>query len=60
LYRGRFLGAFLDEDVVYATKHWAAEVEAELHIRLDGFHSFIMFGPETEITRGAITQEPPG
>lgn len=38
---------FRDEDVAYATRLWAAGVQAELHVWAGGFHGFDVFAPQS-------------
>ncbi len=42
---------FRDEDVAYATKLWAAGVQAELHVFAGGFHGFDNFAPQTAVSQ---------
>lgn len=41
---------FRDESVAYATKLWAAGVQAELHVWPGGFHGFDLFVPTARIS----------
>lgn len=45
---------FRDEDVAYATKLWAAGVQAELHVWAGGFHAFEGFAPYAAVSQAAI------
>ena len=44
---------FRDEDVVYASRIWAAGGQAELHVWAGGFHGFDAFFPDAEVSRAA-------
>ena len=41
---------FRDEDVAYASRLWAAGVQAELHVWPGGFHGFDSMMPEAELS----------
>ena len=41
---------FRDEAVTYASRLWAAGVQAELHVWPGGFHGFASVPPMTEVT----------
>jgi acetyl esterase/lipase len=45
---------FRDEDVDYATRLWAAGVQAELHVWAGGFHGFDMFAPHTAVAQAML------
>ncbi len=44
---------FRDEDVAYASRLWAAGVQAELHVWPGAFHSFDSFAPQAELSQAA-------
>lgn len=44
---------FRDEDVAFASKLWAAGVDAELHVWAGGFHGFDVVAPHAEVSRAA-------
>jgi acetyl esterase/lipase len=44
---------FRDEDVDYATRLWAAGVQAELHVWAGGFHGFDALFPRTRVSAAA-------
>ncbi|MEV4511169.1 alpha/beta hydrolase [Dactylosporangium sp. NPDC049525] len=44
---------FRDEDVDYATRLWAAGVQAELHVWAGGFHGFDALYPHTRVSAAA-------
>lgn len=46
---------FRDEDVDYATRLWAAGVQAELHVWAGGFHGFDQFAPHTAVAQAMLS-----
>lgn len=42
-----------DETVAYASRLWAAGVQAELHVWAGGFHGFDIFVPEAKVAQAA-------
>lgn len=44
---------FRDETVAYASRLWAAGVQAELHVWPGGFHGFTSMVPQAALSRGA-------
>ena len=42
------------QDVDYATRLWAAGVQAELHVWAGGFHGFDMFAPHTAVAQAML------
>jgi acetyl esterase/lipase len=45
---------FRDEDVAYASKLWAAGVQAELHVWAGGFHGFEIFAPHAAVSKASL------
>lgn len=45
---------FRDEDVEYASRLWAAGVQAELHVWPGGFHGFDLLAPHAAVSRAAV------
>ncbi|WP_417512289.1 family 1 glycosylhydrolase [Microbacterium sp.] len=46
--------SFRDEDVLYATRIWAAGGVAELHVWPGGFHGFDSMAPQAMLSRAAV------
>ena len=44
---------FRDETVAYASRLWAAGVQAELHVWPGGFHGFTSMAPQAALSRAA-------
>jgi len=45
---------FRDENVAYASKLWAAGVQAELHVWAGGFHGFEIFAPHAAVSKASL------
>lgn len=45
---------FRDEDIAYASKLWAAGVQAELHVWAGGYHGFEAFAPHAIVSKASL------